>query len=79
MTLQLVTFTQATLFRKKKVTNIENETLTNCQLGDLDLGGTKLERPVSYIQLLYQTWLIFIRREEWRKMWLQVVLEFESG
>ena len=47
MTLQLVVSTQATLFRKKKVSNIENETLTNRQLGELDLGGTTLEHPVS--------------------------------
>ena len=44
MTLQLVTSTKATLFRNKKVTSIENESLTNCQLGELDLGGTNYSR-----------------------------------
>ena len=59
------------MFYEEKVTNIENETLTNCQLGELDLEGTTLDRPVSYIYLLHQHRLISISPEEWRKMWLQ--------
>ena len=64
MTLQLVTSTQATLFRKKKVTNIKNETLTNGEVGELDLGDSILERPVSYTHLSHQYQLIFTSSEE---------------